>query len=309
MSIDSYIAEINQRRSRNNFKTRIFAFFILIFLVGLVIYSLLNTSTVIKFTKDLTLNQKIDNAIQKQLEGTKGNYAIVIKNLKTGENYSVNENKTYDAGSLYKLWVMAAVYQQIQSGILDEDKILSEDTATLNEEFNISSDAAELIEGAITLSVRDALNQMITISHNYAALLLTQKVKLLQVANFLNKYGFKESSVGISGESPKTTASDIALFFEKLYKGELANQENTAKMIELLKKQQLNDKLPKLLPQGTHVAHKTGEIDYQTHDGGIVYSPKGDYIIVIMSDSNMPQAAADREARVSKAVYDFFIQP
>lgn len=305
MSIDSYIADTNLKRSRNNLKTRIFAFFILIFLIGLVVYSLLKTSTIIKFTNDVVPKKhSLENAIQTQLQGTTGDYAVVIKNLKTGENYSLNENKIYDSGSLYKLWVMAVVYKHLEAGTLKEDEILSEDIATLNNVFNIPADSAELTDGTITLSIHDALNQMITISHNYAALMLTNKIKLSKVAQFLKDY--KNSSIGINGESPKTTASDIALFFEKLYKGELANLENTTKMIELLKKQQLNDKLPKLLPAGTVVAHKTGEIDYETHDAGIVYSEKGDYIIVILSDSSLPAAAADREAQISKAVYDFF---
>ncbi len=71
------------------------------------------------------------------------------------------------------------------------------------------------------------LNQMITISHNYAALLLTEKVKLSTVAKFLQTNGFKESNVGTNGEAPVTTPSDIALFLEKLYKGQLANPTYT----------------------------------------------------------------------------------
>lgn len=85
--------------------------------------------------------------------------------------------------------------------------------------------------------------------------------------------------MGINGENPTTTSFDIALFFEKLYKGELANEENTQKMLDLLKKQELNNKLSKYLPEEIDVAHKTGEIGWFSHDAGIVYTNYGDYSI------------------------------
>ncbi len=245
--------------------------------------------------------------VESALAGAQGTYGIVIKNLKTGESYNLNEHQEFEPGSLYKIWIMATAFGQIQSGLLKPDEILSDDVESLNGKFGISPDAAELTEGEITFSVNDALKQMITISHNYAALLLTERIKLSNVALFLKQNNFNESKVGTDGSDPITTPSDIALFFEKLYKGDLANPQYTNQMLDLLKMQQLNDKLPKALPPGTIIAHKTGEIDYFTHDAGIVYSKSGDYIIVILSQSDSPIGAEDRIAQISKAVYDYFV--
>ena len=77
-------------------------------------------------------------------------------------------------------------------------------------------------------------------------------------------------------------------------------------MIDLLKKQQLNEKLPKILPENTIVAHKTGEFNSFSHDGGIVYTKNSDYIIVVMSDTNNPQEANNVIAQISKGVYEYF---
>lgn len=245
----------------------------------------------------------LKEVVEKALEGGKGTYGVAVKDLRLGESFSFNEHKSFEAGSLYKVWVMAEAFRQIEGGILKEDEVLSEKIEVLNKKFNISSDSAELKEGVVSLSVQDALEQMITISHNYAALLLTEKVKLSKVAEFLKQQDFNESKVGTEGDSPTSTPSDIALFLEKLYKGELVN---SPKMLELLKKQQLNDKLPKYLPKEIPIAHKTGEIGFYTHDAGIIFTPKGDYIIVILSESDYPQGAEDRIAQISKAVYDYF---
>lgn len=248
----------------------------------------------------------LSDVIQKVLEGATGTYGVVVKNLKNGDSFFLNEHKVYEPGSLYKVWIMAEAFREIQNGKLKEDETLSQDIAVLNQKFEIDPELAELKEGTISLSVRDALNQMITISHNYAALLLTERIKLINVDYFLKENGFNESIVGINGGSPQTTPYDISLFFEKLYKGELANKEYTDKMLSLLTEQTFNNKIPKYLPKNTVVAHKTGEIDYLSHDAGIVFGENGDYIIVVLSESDFPPGAEERIADISKAVFDYF---
>jgi beta-lactamase class A len=249
----------------------------------------------------------LHQAILQALSGATGKYSVVVKDLKTlkaEKQESLYGEKVYKAGSLYKLWIMAETFNQIRDGKFSEEESLSEDVDTLNKNFNIDSESAELTGGKITVTVKDALKQMIEISHNYAALLLTEKIKLSSVSEFLKTNGFKNSHVG---DLPTTTADDIALFLEKLYKGELNNAKYTQEMLSLLKAQQLNDKLPKYLPKGTVVAHKTGEIDYVSHDGGIVYTKDRNYIIVVLSDSNFPPGAQERIAQISKAVFNFFL--
>lgn len=256
--------------------------------------------------QEKTIPKSLKEVVEKALIGTKGTYGIVIKNPKTGESYYLNEHKVFETGSLYKIWILATAFDQIEKGGLAEDEILSQDISILNEKFDISSESAETTEGKITLSVKAAMEQMITISQNYSALVLTEKLKLSSVAAFLTENGFRESTVGTDGSQPTVTPADMALFFEKLYKGELADEESTEKMLGLLKRQRLNDKLPKYLPQETVIAHKTGELGWFSHDAGIVYSPSGDYIIVVLSESSSPVGAEDRIAKVSKAVYEYF---
>lgn len=245
----------------------------------------------------------LEKTVKITQENTKGTYGITIKNLLTNREYFNKEHVSFDAASLYKLWVMAAVYQQIKEEKLSKDEELSGDVAELNKKFNIPEDAAEQTEGIITLTVEQAIFQMITISHNYAALLLTDRIGISNLNNVLKKYNLKESSVG---QSPKTTAYDTALFFEKLYNGEIVDKEYSQKMIDILKQQRINDRLPLYLPKDTVVAHKTGELNNFKHDAGIVFSKSGDYVIVILSESDVPDAAADRIANLSKAIYDYF---
>lgn len=250
---------------------------------------------------------ELERVVSEALSGTSGNYGVVIKNLTTNEGYMRNERKVYWSGSLYKLWVMGVVYDQLKQQKLKDDQILREKIAVLNDKFHIASEAAERKDGEIELSVSDALFKMITISDNYAALLLTAHVRLAQVSIFLKNNHFFESKVGTAHSLPLTTPADTALFFEKLYKGEIIDKETSDKMLTLLKSQRLNDKIPKYLPDDIKVAHKTGELGEFSHDAGIIYSPAGDYIFVVLSESIDPIAAEERIARVSEAVYNYFI--
>lgn len=273
---------------------------VLVVSIGIITF-LTKSRNNVNSSKDIPNSLKA--AVENALSGSRGTYGIVVLNLKTKETYYSNENKIFEPGSLYKIWIMAEAFAQIEKGELQEDEVLSQDVSVLNGEFGISSDGAELTEGTVTLSVKDALEQMIVISHNYAALLLSEKTKLSTVGLFLKEHGLNQSNLG---EPPETTPLDTALFFEKLYKGELGSRDNTDKMLALLKRQQLNDGLPKYLPQNVEVAHKTGDIGWFKHDAGIVYTPNGDYIIVIFSESNFPEGAQERIAEISKAVYKYF---
>ncbi len=298
----------------------LFSSTVLILFVGIVLFLLSRNASLTQVISPLaaspnptyilfpthTPSAPLGNAIQNALVGTLGSYGIVVKHLKTGEFYVSNEHKIYKSGSLYKLWVMAVVYKQIQNGSLHKDDVLKQSIVTLNNEFFISPEYAEQTDGSIELSVSDALDQMITISDNYAALLLADKVGIKNIASFLQDNGFGESKVGINGNDPTITPYDTAIFFEKLYKGEFADKTYTDEMLKLLKTQKLNDKIPKYLPEDIMSAHKTGELDQFTHDAGIVYTTTGDYIIVVLSESDDPLQAKERIANVSKAVYTHF---
>lgn len=249
------------------------------------------------------MQRTLSDVVEHSLAGTKGKYAVVVKNMKTGEEYIFNEHEKYDAASLYKLWVMASAYKQMSEGKLKKDEVLSDSIANINKSFNIASDEAELTDGDLTTTVDNAINQMITISHNYSALILSRRIGSSYISNYIDELGLKESSFDAP---PQTTASDIALFYEKLYRKELVNAASSMQMTETLKKQQLNDRIPKKLPSHIAVAHKTGELGWAKHDAGIVFTPQGDYVIVVLSESDFPAGAAERIADLSKDIYDYF---
>ncbi len=256
----------------------------------------------IEVVDTLSESKELEKIVLPLIEKENGTYSVVIRNLKTGAHYNYNEAEVYSSASLYKLWTMATVFQQIKDGKLTLDKPISAEIAMLNKAFDLGEDA-ELSEGTISNTVEGAVEQMITISHNYSAILLTYVIKNSSVRQFLLSYHLTDSK---TGAPPTTTADDIADYYEMLYKGELISKDFSNQMIEILKRQKLNDRIPKYLPTDTSIAHKTGELGGVKHDAGIVFSKKGDYVIVMMSETNAPLKAAEVEANISKGVWGYF---
>lgn len=249
-------------------------------------------------------SQGLKSTVDASLDDAEGTYAVYIKNIKTGEQYGVNEHRKFVSASLYKLWTMGAVYERIADGTLEKNQVVAASIEDLNKQHNISTEEAELTEGNISVTVDDAIEQMITVSHNYSALLLTSTVNSAAVRDFLLTYGLTESVVG--NKLPETTASDIGKYFELLYNKKLVNDMYSEEMMARLKRQRLNDRIPKGLPDELQIAHKTGELYGYKHDAGIVFAPSGDYIIVLLSDTKNPSIAVEVMAQLSKNVYDYF---
>lgn len=296
---------------------RSFIFFVVVFFLLLYVFakihnarspknilSPLQMSTTQVLGVSATSYTELNRIVENDLQGTNGVYGIAVMRFKDGKGYELDSHRVFNTASLYKLWVMGEVYEQINDGKMNLTDQLTGDISDLNNNFNIASDEAELSDGVLDVPVQRALERMITLSDNYSALLLTSKVKIKGLQDFLQKYGLTESKVGNS--LPQTTPHDVMQFYEKLYHGEIVNKFYSDEMISLLKRQQLNDRIPKYLPESIPVAHKTGELDRVKHDAGIVFAPSGDYIFVVMTDTAEPLSAAERTAVLSKDFYNYF---
>ncbi len=250
---------------------------------------------------------KLEEIVSESIKGAPGEYGIVILDLESDDYFVKNENKTFQSASLYKLWVMGTVMKQLKEKKIKENTILSADVDKLYEKFNLASPSAQ---ETVKISVIDAVEKMITVSDNTTALLLSSKAQLSNVRKFLTEYGLSGSKLGTKDSEPITNAYDTALFFRKLYEGEIVDREYSEKMIDILKRQRLNSKIPKYLPDDVFAAHKTGELDGYSHDAGIIYTENGDYILAVLTKSKIKEREDAEEviSLISRDVYGYFTQ-
>lgn len=273
-------------------------------------------------------NQLI-SLIQEELKDEEGEFAIYIQPLgiKDPKVVRINSGQTYPAGSLYKLFVMAAVLEEIEKGNLKEDTQVFEKVSHLEEVLGGSEFGYEDLDKDenVVMDVNKALERVASLSDNYAAIMLAEKISWEKVREQAKKLGASDTII----KAPiSTTADDIGLFFIKLFNKQVVSEQASDKIINLLTKSKLNNRIPAKLPSKLKIAHKTGELPRVRHDAGIVYltdkgteppkasldkagGQKGDgveaYVIVLMSkDLKGEDSGVDALADVSKIVYDFY---
>ena len=81
----------------------------------------------------------------------------------------------------------------------------------------------------------------------------------------------------------------MGMLLEKMYAGTLVSPEASREMLEILRNQKLNGKMPFFLkPRGIACAHKTGEDDGITHDVGVVYTRKPFVLCMLSNETQVP---------------------
>jgi beta-lactamase class A len=126
-----------------------------------------------------------------------------------------------------------------------------------------------------------------------------------------------------SEDNNVSTPYEMNLLMEKIFKAEVLTREACDKILEIMLKQQLNDRIPRFLPKGTRVAHKTGTLfPGLRNDSGIIYINENSHCAVTIFTKTDPaisrrdiyEEVADATkidvlmGRIARSVYDYFAQ-
>lgn len=240
-------------------------------------------------TKLSSLKSKLSS----QLRSYGGTWSVYVKRLDNNDSITINDTPLY-AASVIKPYVMASIYNQIDSGVISE-------TSTIT----------SLNRSMITVSSNDAFNELVkrqTKSYNFST---GRSV----VNSYLKNKGYTKTSVHHTlhpasgplisdGGSNRTSVKDCGKLLESIYRGTCVNKESSKKMLNFLLAQQRRWKIPAGVPSGTKVANKTGETSSSDHDIAIVYSPKCTYILCVMSTN--AASSSSRISQISRTVYYYF---
>ncbi len=250
----------------------------------------------------------IQNYLQTETQKLPGNYGIFIKDLKRGKTYQVNNKQPFATASLYKLAVMYKAYDAINRGELKKDDVLTENESTLDQILAPDDSSNTNYSAVVSYNVQDALRAMITVSDNYSALLLANKLGWQNIDDFLKQQKIEGFDL-VYQEGPTATAEAVGNLLERIFRNTAVNAQSSQEMKDLLLAQQVNDRIPQYLPSDIKVAHKTGELDNVRHDAGIVYGKNSTYIFVFLSETPAPQDAVENIASLSKKMYNALENP
>ena len=100
-----------------------------------------------------------------------------------------------------------------------------------------------------------------------------------------------------------TTARGLFVLMEAIAKNNAVDAESSRQMVEILKRQKFNDRIPAGLPSGTSVAHKTGDITKINHDAAIVYAPRPFILVVLTRGIADQKASSALIAEITRLLY------
>lgn len=247
----------------------------------------------------LRTDPALEALIRRRLGADATHYAVVIENLNDGRSVAIDGDRVFYAASLFKLEVMYEVFHQRDAGVLDfsEEFIASDYYSS----FDLGPHAVGLCD---RVSVGQLLSDMMSVSDNVAAVMLQDRAGAGNINNAMTALGLARTRLTVDGSLP-ATANDIARLIRAIATGDAVSAAASNAMTELMKTEEINDRIPAELPGDVRVAHKTGNWDNATHDAGIVYGPKGTYVMVLMSDIGFGADAGKVEADVAKIAFDY----
>jgi beta-lactamase class A len=226
-----------------------------------------------------------------------GHAAVVVTAGRSGALlYAADPDEPVFAASLYKLAVLLEAERRIDAGTLrPRDKI----TVTAADQAEDGSFSAT---GSV-LTVDEALERAIVLSDNAAALALIRKLGVASIQATVDREQI--GYLRFTADGVVTTARAIATFFGELSRGSLVSREASARMLARLGRQRIDDRLPAALPEGTVIAHKTGNLGFATHDAGIVSGPGGaSIVLVVLTWDTGEQEAIDLIKEIAVLAYD-----
>ncbi len=230
------------------------------------------------------LGARLSGGLDGALARFPGAAAIVVRDRATGYRYAQSDDRVFYAASLYKLGVMVEAYRQAAAGLISLDG-----TAVTIEDEDTGPDGWYTPVG-VTLTVREAIERMITLSDNSPSHALLRLLDPHNVNATTDALGLRQTRINtVLPEAEQTlpynttSARDMEQLLAGLLSGTVVDAASSAEMLEVLKRQRVNDRLPAGLPDGTVIAHKTGNLDGVAHDVGIIYTPAGPRIVVLLT--------------------------
>src|SRR5262245_28742569 len=255
----------------------------------------------------------------------KGKVAIAVKHLEIGQGWTLNGDAVMPTASLIKFPLLMEVYWQVLEG-----KLKLTDMLTLKDADKVPGSGIltyHFSEGA-TFSLKDCCRLMIAFSDNTATNMILDKIGIpsanKRVADLgcpntrINAKVFLGSKTSIDPERTKkyglgsTTANEMVKLLELVHQGKVVSKEACKEMLEHLKKCEDKDMFPKLLPEKTVVAHKTGSVTGVRTDAGIIYTPGDPVAVCVLTMDNEDKSWRPDNAgnvlcaRVAREVYDYF---
>lgn len=249
---------------------------------------------------------------------------VAVYDLESGLEFGYRVDEWFHAASTIKIPILAGVFAAVSRGEL----VLHSRLHVRNRFLSVvdgspyrlrsSRDANSDVHDAIgkMMQIQELAHHMIATSSNLATNLLVELIGLENLQAAMRELGVAagiELRRGVEDDKAfeadinnRVTANGLMKLLRLIAEEKAFSPHLSRRMLDILHSQEFNSGIPARLPEGTRVAHKTGEISTVAHDAGIVYPVKRKpYVIVVLTEWD-PDTGGRSEtiARISKCVHD-----
>lgn len=260
---------------------------------------------------------KAQGEIEEAIRRCPATVGLAIKHLESGETLAWRAEERFPAASVIKVSILVEALRQAEAGQLRLEERIAVRKADIVGGFGILKDLGSVE----ALGLLDLLTLMIIISDNTAANLCIGRLGMAAVNAAMASLGLASTVLQRMmmdmparerGLDNFTTPADAARLLELLATERVLTPRGSRHALEILTRQQVNDRLPLLLPAGVQVAHKTGELPGIRHDIGIVWTTRSRVVVAALTkECQTPLGkgvvggeACELIARIGRMVYD-----
>jgi beta-lactamase class A len=258
--------------------------------------------------------------VQKLITASGAEVAVVAGDG-TRSFLAIDPDKAFHAASTMKIPVMIELFREADAGKLSLDEPLPVrnefhsivDGSVFQLSVGDDSDAEVYKAVGKTMTLRQLCEAMITVSSNFAANLLIERLGVQNIQRTVEELGaggmhvlrgVEDQKAFDKGLNNTTTAAALATLLKDIAYAKAASKESCREMASILGRQHFNDGIPAGLPPGTPVEHKTGNITGIHHDAAIVMGPHPYILVVLVRGINDEKQSAALIASISREVWN-----
>jgi beta-lactamase class A len=213
------------------------------------------------------------------------------------------------AASVIKIAILLELYLQAEEGLdLSERRPLREEDRTEG------SGVLSCLKAGASLALEDLAWLMIIVSDNAASNMLIDRLGCTRINDRMQRLGYSgiqlqrrffDLEARARGLDNRITAESIGRLLADIRGGTAAQAAHCERMLQILQKQQFQDRIPALLPPETVIGNKTGSIDGVCHDAAVIEAAAGPIVLVVLTEGSAPRHETEALIRrIAREIYD-----
>ena len=227
--------------------------------------------------------------IKKYLESRIGKYSFFFEDLKSGYVYGYNENVSMTAAGCMKLPIAVSLIKAVEDkkvDFMDKIKIETSDkvygTGIIHEFNEREYTVFELMVIMLIQSDNTAANKIIDIVGMEQ---INEDIRIMGLKNTRLNRKTNDERTAITDIENITTAYDLSKIWKHLSNGTFLNKDNGQMLIDILRRQQIKNKLALYIPDDLkiEISSKTGDKKGIENDTEYLELPKGKFVFTILS--------------------------